>query len=422
MLPVGVKPLTEIKDLPDSVTRATFLGVLFEHLLRSITPHGKFKDLEVIFRENEPRLKRFQRIDDVRVVRNWIVHGDDRLTTTQVLHAESALQKAIEGILLDEDCKPSLREAIRGIVPPSSPAADHSRDGRVNPAPPDKPAPAPPLHSSGPTGPTLSPAPESELPPAVPIAAPNPPPTRRPQPPSKPGWLSHPKSWFVLAAAALVLAGVAYLAQPRPQQAQTRGLSGGSGPGSSKPPAPGVQTAMKDPAVDPPVQSRESQFGELINRSLSVSTALPNLAVLIDSSGPPTPGSVGDSLSGFLAGSKVKIINNLADINALKTQGFFDDLYGGNSGFLSKAAQLSRVDYILLGNATYSFRRQAELDPDLTTCDLSLTVRLANRAGTFVQSESFSVTGPGFTQAQALERASENAAQRLKEKILDAIR
>jgi hypothetical protein len=59
MLPVGVKPLTEIKDLPDSVTRATFLGVLFEHLLRSITPHGKFKDLEVIFRENEPRLKRF---------------------------------------------------------------------------------------------------------------------------------------------------------------------------------------------------------------------------------------------------------------------------------------------------------------------------------------------------------------------------
>jgi hypothetical protein len=101
----------------------------------------------------------------------------------------------------------------------------------------------------------------------------------------------------------------------------------------------------------------------LINSNLSVSSSQPNLALLVDSSGPPTPGSINDSLNGFLNGTKVRIVANLADLSALKTQGFFDDLFGGNSSFLSQAAQLSRVDYILLGKAAYSFRRQPELDP-----------------------------------------------------------
>jgi hypothetical protein len=160
----------------------------------------------------------------------------------------------------------------------------------------------------------------------------------------------------------------------------------------------------------------------LINSNLSVSSSQPNLALLVDSSGPPTPGSINDSLNGFLNGTKVRIVANLADLSALKTQGFFDDLFGGNSSFLSQAAQLSRVDYILLGKAAYSFRRQPELDPDLMTCDFSLTSRLADRTGTVIRSASFSTTGPGFTPAQALERATENAAQQLKEKVFDAIR
>ena len=345
------------------------------------------KKLYRLLERHKGKFSNFGAVDYARKIRNRLGHGEGNPTDTQVMRAEIDLERGVRDLL--PHCSDALcRDAVGEPKPPLPPKPF---------VPPPKPDP--PRESQG-AG-------------AAPVSTPPPPPP--------PGWLARPRFWFLLAGVAAFMTGAAYLAQPRTQQAQPSCPSGGSGPGFFQPP-PATDSARKDPAVDPTAPDRESQFRNLINRNLSVSAAQPNLAVLIDSSGPPTPGSVGDSLSGFLGGSKVKIINNLADINALKTQGFFNDLYGGNSKFLSQAAQLSHVDYILLGDATYSFRRQAELDPDLTTCDLSLSARLADRAGTFVESDSFSVTGPGFTQAQARERALENAAQRLKEKILNAIR
>ncbi len=114
VLPVSVKSLAEIKAFHDTVVRATCFGILFEHLLKATTPNGKHKSLEQLVRDNNERLLQFWTLDDLRVIRNWIIHGDERLTITQVFHAESAFQCAIEGIL--ESCPEPLKSAAIGIV------------------------------------------------------------------------------------------------------------------------------------------------------------------------------------------------------------------------------------------------------------------------------------------------------------------
>jgi hypothetical protein len=398
MLPKSVRSLAEINTLDLPIDRARELGFLFEHILKRITPNGRAHKFHKLVSLHQTELPNFEKLESAREARNAIVHGD-RITERTILHAEAEFQFAIESIL--RVCPEDVQQDVRGVPHVSAPKRPPDIPEPVfRPAPP--PPPPPPQHPA-PTQGSFRP--------------PEPPPLSRKSPQT---------IWFVLAGAFVLVAVFVYLAQPHSERAQTlpkKDARGFSEPTS--PTTPGrsarLETRPETPSA-PEAASREIVFRGLINSNLSVSSSQPNLALLIDSSGPPTPGSINDSLNGFLSGTKVRMVTNLADLSALKTQGFFDDLFGGNSTFLSQAAQLSHVDYILLGKATYSFRRQPELDPELTTCDLSLTSRLADRTGTMVRTDSFSTTGPGFTPAQALERATENVAQQLKQKILDAIR
>jgi hypothetical protein len=392
MLPKSVRSLAEINELDLTTDRARAFGLLLEYILRQITPNGRAYKFHELVSLHEPELPNFGKLEAARETRNKIVHGE-RITERSILQAEAEFQFAVESIL--PVCPEDLQRDARGtppIRPPHRPPPDI-------PEPIVQHPPPPPQFSA--------PAYNSSLPPEPPNPA-----------------RALPRTiWFVLAGAFALVAAFAYIAQPHSEKAQTFPVKVASGPINPTPAGGGPRReARPDTPSAPQAPSRDAVFLGLINSSLSVSSSQPNLALLVDSSGPPTPGSVNDSLGGFLSGTKVRVVGNVADISALKSEGFFDDLYGGNSKFLSQIAQLSHVDYILLGKATYSFRRQPELDPDLMTCDLSLSSRLADRTGTVVRTESFSTTGPGFTPAQALERATENAAQQLKEKILDAIR
>lgn len=180
----------------------------------------------------------------------------------------------------------------------------------------------------------------------------------------------------------------------------------------------------RDPVPAPVVEkrppTREEEFSKLINTHLSGSPSHRTVALLLASNGGAENSSV-ELLHGLLGeGSNLHFVANLADMRALQAGGFFEELYAGNGTFLHEAAQLSHVDYILLGKLTHSFRRQPELE-DLLTCDLTLSCKLVDRSGTVVQSGSFSATGPGFTEAKALAGAAENAARQLKDKMFNAI-
>jgi hypothetical protein len=361
------------------------LGGLLEHLLKISTPDGRQLRFVQLLKANEHRLPNFDQLRFARETRNDIVHGD-RVSERAILQAEAEFQFAVEQVL------PSFAADIRQDVL-----------GERRPAvTPPRPA---------------QPAPERVFVP--PLTTVSPPSVQRPS----------PGIWFTLAGAFLLVAVFAYLVRPQRVEQQQSGPAVQAAPQAPpvvatlrppEPAAPSRQSQAVPVTAQPPRPTREEEFGRLVNTNLSLSSTQPNVAVLITSSGPGA--SVADALQGLLSDARTRLIFNLADLNALRAGGFFDEMYAGNGQLLSQATRLSGVDYILLGKALYAFRPQPGLDPDLLTCDLTLACRLVDRAGTAVQSASFTVAGPGFTQAQALERAAENAARQLKEKVLDTVR
>lgn len=226
--------------------------------------------------------------------------------------------------------------------------------------------------------------------------------------------------WFVLAAVFFLISAIgitAYITQHnRPEP----------GVVLEKSPSPEVtarkvlpQTGAPPPQAlqSPAPETKVEKFRELINTNLSVSSSQPNVGLLIESADAVGTASIAESVQGFLTDTRVRLIGNVANVSSLEAGGFFDRLYGGDGKLLSEAIQLSRVDYILLGKAQYSFRVQTQLDPDLVTAALTLSCRLVDRSGTVVQSATLSANGPGFNQSQALERAVETISHQLKDRL-----
>jgi hypothetical protein len=405
MLPPTTKSLREIAEYKDAVVRVPLLGTLLEGLLKSITPYADGLSLDPLLDKHKEKFAKFRDVDAARWVRNQITHGSGRATTPQILEAEVGFEQAIRDIL--PHCSEQLRyEAVGKREPVSQPAPE---DPPVSTQPePSSTAPDPPVAETLPR--------TSASGSAAPL---------RPAPPSDDGYqFKSARLWYALTGVFLFGSGVAYIL--RAQRPRPRSVLIGDQPATlfSRPTStPSSESDRREPprpTIDYRAQ-REAGFRALINTNLSLSSSQPNVAFVIETTGTETVGSVPDALQGFLVGAKVHLIGNLADARALSGAGFFDDLYSGNGRFLSLAAKLSRVDYILLGRASYSFRRQPALDEALLTCDLTLSCRLVDRNGTVVQSGTFAATGPGFTQSQALERAAENTARQLQERLLDAI-
>src|ERR1017187_4532520 len=397
MLPKGVKDLAEISDLDRPEDRARELGGLLEHLLKTVTPNGRRLKFVELLKINQAQFPNFAKLQYAREARNSIVHGD-RVSERAILQAEGEFQIALAHFL--PVCPKILQDDARGSLrpPPFRPPA------------PETPDPV----AQNPTAPRGEPAPKlptSPLPPSPPLD-----PDHR----FRPGVI-----WYTLAAGFLLVAVFAYIVGPHHDKRQPAVTAAQVAPALPQTlPLPSEPQTVPPQRRTEPAQPRrrEDEFRKLINTNLSLSSTQPNVALLIESTGPGITGSVANALQGFLADTRVHLIGNLANIEDLKGGGFFEDLYGGNGQFLIEAARLSRVDYILLGKAAYSFRRQVNLDPDLLTCDLTLVSRLVDRTGTVVRSGSFTAAGPGFTQEKALESATENVARQLKERILDPIR
>jgi hypothetical protein len=238
-------------------------------------------------------------------------------------------------------------------------------------------------------------------------------------------------TWVILAV--IVLGVGLYLIVPKIERGTltanpgsgATGVGGASGAaGGSKNPGPDKRPDKN--TGESTVQVMESaqkspEFATFVNRHVSLSSSQRNVALVIDTHGQANPTPVGDLLGGFLGDKNVRTILNLVDVRGLKANGFFEDFYAGNRDLIREAIRLSGVDYVLLGEAEYQFRKQPALDPDLITCDLTVKSRLADRRGTIIQSAVFSAPGPGFTEAQAIERAAENIAQQLSKKFFETL-
>jgi hypothetical protein len=390
-------------DRDDPRCQAAFsLGRRLETCLRAISRIPKDRKppptFEQLIEEHRGRdtFSDFRGVQSARPVRNKISHEDPGAslpTLAEVERAHLTFERALEEVLprcpqsVQDQVKPdpmkheNLSAAGASTLPGAAPIA-HTAQPSAEPPQNGTPPPPKPAGDAGPRG-----APEA--------------PTKlRPRPGAN-------KDWAIFVSVAVIAAvavPVAYFATHR----QT----------------PLVIAKVKEKEDPPPKKtpSREEVFLGLINGDLTISTTRPNVAVVIDSSGSTGTRSVAEALQGFLGNDgQAQLIGNIADMDALKVGGFFEDLYAGNGQFLKAAAQKSHIDYMLLGKAAISFRRQPDIDPTLITCDLTLSAKLADHAGTIVRSGSFTVAGPGFTEDQALQQATENLALQVKQKLLDTI-
>jgi hypothetical protein len=377
------------------------LAAGLEKSLESLTPNREEWGFRNLLNKHKAKFSHFDGLTEARLVRNAIAH-DNPVTAAQIQRVEATLDQALTEIL--PHCSSAIRDRITRSMP------------RKEQPPPPRPEPVHVKHNLPPQSP-----PKAE--PIQPFA-----------PPFSSGAFQESGSgriFYMLGAVFFALAIIAYVVNRKQPQAQgpimERAAVAAATPTAtlpeSRPSAKKTEPDAGPSAAGDRVQqpSREEQFRALINTNLAISATQPTIALVVVPAGSEAGVSVADALQGFLADPRFQFAANLADVQALRTGGFFDEMYAGNGRFLRDAAQISRVSYILLGKASYSFRQQPDLAADLLTCDLTVTCRLVDHDGTVVHSGSFSAPGPGFGQAQALQHAAERVARQLKDSMFAAI-
>lgn len=162
---------------------------------------------------------------------------------------------------------------------------------------------------------------------------------------------------------------------------------------------------------------RLEELKALINRVVT-DPIKPNIALIVDSKKSENEVMPESIFYGLLKTDNVNIILNLFKEEAFKSEGFFDEIYNGNTELLKKSGALSRIDGLILGRLDYSFQKRTGLDRDLNSCNIRFSYKVINKNGDIIRSDSISVIGPGFSEDAALERGLEILSEKYSERIL----
>ncbi len=165
---------------------------------------------------------------------------------------------------------------------------------------------------------------------------------------------------------------------------------------------------------------RLSELKTLINRDITTYPNKSNVAFVMDSAKTKNGFSPENTLYNLLRSEKIHIIINFFKEEGFKSKGFFKEIYDGNTEILKRANALSKIDYIVLGKISYSFRKGA-VDSDLVSCDINFSYKIINKNAEIVRSDNISVIGPGFSEDAALERGLEILAEKYSDRILKLV-
>ncbi len=423
MLPEGKKSLRQIDEVEDPVDRVRDLFTLLEYALVRSYPAAGREDAQQLLERNKDRFTDYRKVDYAREVRNCLGHAKRRATKAQVVAAEISLNQAIRDILAQPDFPPFLKSDVEGVATRLSqsresasqqpdPQTSQSRSGDSGFDDNDGSAEA--AHVNSARGTSSSPTKNFHR-------------------------KLHVGFWYALAGTVALVAGLAFwLASPsfgdrasristgsREYPERTSLTANDPPPATSSahpPPTPtqSVEITLK-PLPVPPAGNGTVQTDDFINAGLSLSQTQLNVALLIDSAPTSNDLVVNGVLNILAQDHRFHFLGNAVRIDRLEKAGLLASLYAGDAPLVKKIVDRSGIDYVLLGKASHSCRKQTDLDPDLISCTLSLGTKLADRHGNIVNSANITAVGPGFTDSQALERADENAAKELTRKVLDAI-
>jgi hypothetical protein len=157
---------------------------------------------------------------------------------------------------------------------------------------------------------------------------------------------------------------------------------------------------------------RLNDFRGLIDQHVLLSSAKdPNIgrvALVIESKNTGTGFSPGAALCTLFRNRKINVVENLFKEKLFIEMGFFEEIFGGNTGLLKETNALSGVDYLVLGKLNYSFEKGLSVDKDLVTCNVNFHYRVINKNGNVVRSDNINVPGADFSEDRALRRGLEN--------------
>ena len=163
-------------------------------------------------------------------------------------------------------------------------------------------------------------------------------------------------------------------------------------------------------------EQRLSAFRAVLN-PIRLAANKRNIAILIDTAGSTSAIAPDQALYGHLKLDQINLITDLFRHDVI-ARGYFNNIYQGDKELCKLATSASRIDALILGRLTYSFRKGAPSDNDLVSCDITLSCKVINHDGDVTGSDSFRIVGPGFSNEAALERAIELLAEQFTQRIL----
>lgn len=163
---------------------------------------------------------------------------------------------------------------------------------------------------------------------------------------------------------------------------------------------------------------RASEFRALVNKDIYINPTKPNIAIVVASEKSGKDYSAVDKLYSLLRNERVNVITNLFKVAPFKSKGFFREVFDGDTDLLKQSDTTRKVNYLLLGNLSYSFKKGAQLDSELVSCNITFNYKVINTQNNVVKSDSIRVIGPGFSEEAALERGLEIIKEQYSDRIL----
>lgn len=167
----------------------------------------------------------------------------------------------------------------------------------------------------------------------------------------------------------------------------------------------------------PPLDKRQRRLNELksmVNPTGPMGQRA--VAVLLES----TLSGADQALYGRLKSDRNQLLTNVFRMDVFRS-GLFEDLYQGDGEMLRTAVSAAQVGWMIIGKLQHSYRKTAQIDADLFSCELTLNVKLVNHSGVVVQSDMLRSVGPGFSESAALEHAAEALAAQFQERLLKVV-
>lgn len=170
---------------------------------------------------------------------------------------------------------------------------------------------------------------------------------------------------------------------------------------------------------NPENEKKFNDFISILNEAVVTYPGKKNIAVIIDSKKTENGFSPENTLYNLLRTEKINIVLNLFKEKLFKAKGFFKEIYDGDTEFLKEANALLKIDSLILGTLTYSFRKSVVSDTNLTSCDVVFNFKVINKNGDIVKNDSIRITGAGFSEDGALNQGIKMLAEKYSDKILN---